>query len=780
MDPTGATTTPLIRSDLDISAGLLINGEMTWDGVLSGNGALTKTRPFTTLLLTATNTYTGGTTISGEYDSTISISRDNNLGDPSAGLTFGSGGRLGLLADMVSTRSIVMAAGIGQIDTSIYSATFTGTMSGGGQFDKRGSGTLILSGNISGSVSFILGAGALILTGTNTFNSFAFIGPDATLGIYRDGNLGDSFIINEGGIFRVLSSTRITKEYAPGYLGTIGTFDTSGFDVAYDGRIVSTFTFIKGGGGTLTVGGDNGGYIGGFRVDDGYLAAASTSAFGSGPLRLNGGGLALGSGNIHAGSFGGTGTLSLLISGATTYGHLTVNTAVLNGTALRITLESYLPPLGSTFTIVAATSISGEFDSISHPAARNFTVSYGSANVILTAADIPFGNSASNVNQAAMAKILDQVRYSASGDLATVISILDQLDSSQLQSVLTQMGPGAFAGLSGMAQPASSAQSMAVSNRLDALRSASSSPRFSYSRVVGRQWYPGISLTAAPGDVESWNQNNSSLWGFYGSVLGSIGALRGNDGTPGYAFNSQGASFGVDYRFLEGVAGGASVAYVRSHAGLDQGGGSIDGDSVKYGVYGTLARDSGYVETYIGGAEDFYQAQRNIVVLSRQAESSPRGRQFNTKTGAGIIVEMDSWKLSPSAALAYDHQVIAPFSERGAGALNLDVRSQVADSLRSSAGLKVSRKLAQFTSYISVAWQHEWREPGRSITAQLANAAGSAFSVRTAGAGRNASLCSLGLEAPLARNLTGSFSYDGEYRKNFVSHGLRGNLRLRF
>jgi len=57
----------------------------TFDGVISGAGSFVQMGAGTTTL-TATNTYTGGTTISG---GTLAVSTDANLGDTSGGLSFG-------------------------------------------------------------------------------------------------------------------------------------------------------------------------------------------------------------------------------------------------------------------------------------------------------------------------------------------------------------------------------------------------------------------------------------------------------------------------------------------------------------------------------------------------------------------------------------------------------------------------------------------------------------------------------------------------------------------
>src|SRR4029453_18857521 len=59
----------------------------TFDGVISGTGLFVQMGAGTTTL-TATNTYTGGTTIPA---GTLAVSADANLGNTSGGLSFGGG-----------------------------------------------------------------------------------------------------------------------------------------------------------------------------------------------------------------------------------------------------------------------------------------------------------------------------------------------------------------------------------------------------------------------------------------------------------------------------------------------------------------------------------------------------------------------------------------------------------------------------------------------------------------------------------------------------------------
>ena len=119
---------------------------LTMSGAIDGAGALSKSNAGT-LVLTADNSYAGGTTING---GAVQVAADGNLGAATGPLSF-DGGTLATTASFSSRR-----------DTTINS--------GGGTFDVAPSTTLTMSGAIDGTGALSKSnAGALVLTADNTY-----------------------------------------------------------------------------------------------------------------------------------------------------------------------------------------------------------------------------------------------------------------------------------------------------------------------------------------------------------------------------------------------------------------------------------------------------------------------------------------------------------------------------------------------------------------------------------------------------------------------------------
>ncbi|MBZ9943128.1 autotransporter outer membrane beta-barrel domain-containing protein, partial [Mesorhizobium sp. BR1-1-13] len=129
---------------------------------LTGNAQLVKTDAGT-LVLTGTNSYSGGTAVNG---GTLRVSQDSNLGDAAGGLSF-NGGALNTSASFASDRAVDML-GQGTIATDAATTlTLNGAISGAGALTKSGSGTLALTADSSGFTgTTAIGGGTLNVSGS--------------------------------------------------------------------------------------------------------------------------------------------------------------------------------------------------------------------------------------------------------------------------------------------------------------------------------------------------------------------------------------------------------------------------------------------------------------------------------------------------------------------------------------------------------------------------------------------------------------------------------------
>ena len=268
------------------------SGSNTLSGVISGSGAFKQLGTGTTML-TAAESYTGGTTVDA---GTLQLGAGGSLANGSNltinGGTFDLNGHNQTIGDLSGTGgAVTLDSGIlefGTADSTIYS----GTISGAGGLTKSGSGTTTLLGNDSAPGTFIV-AGTLQLGNGGTSGSLSGdVLDDATFAVDRSNIATLAGTISGSGAFQQIGS---------------GTTILTAADTYRGGTTISAGTLQLGNGGTS-------GSITGSVTDDATFTIDRSDAF-------TFGGSISGSGALQQ---IGTGTTILTaadsVSGATTIG----------------------------------------------------------------------------------------------------------------------------------------------------------------------------------------------------------------------------------------------------------------------------------------------------------------------------------------------------------------------------------------------------------------------------------------------------------------------------
>ncbi|EAX7987939.1 autotransporter outer membrane beta-barrel domain-containing protein, partial [Salmonella enterica] len=316
--------------DVTDDATLELNTGGTFDNAISGSGQVVKSGD-DVLTLSGANSYTGGTLISdgtlvasnvealgsgdvtdnatlelntgGDFDNAISGSgKVEKSGDDAltlSGANTYTGGTL--ISDGTLVASNVEALGTGDVtDNAVLELNtggdFDNAISGSGQVEKSGDGTLTLSGSNTYTGGTTINDGTLIATSVDALGS-GDVTDDATL-----------------------------------ELNTGGTFDNA---IGGSGNVV------KSGADTLTLSGSNS-YTGGTTISGGTLVASNVEALGTGDV-TNNATLELNTGGDFINNIGGTGRVeksgddTLTLSGSNTY---TGGTLINGGTLVASNVEA--------------------------------------------------------------------------------------------------------------------------------------------------------------------------------------------------------------------------------------------------------------------------------------------------------------------------------------------------------------------------------------------------------------------------------------------------------
>lgn len=152
------TARQIALNNLNSRIGVTSSGQtLTLSGVVGGTGRLNKTGGGT-LVLTNSNSYQGGTTVTS---GTLQVSSDANLGDAAGGVTL-NGGTLATTTSFDTNRTFTLLSGAGGIAPAAGTTlTLNGQVTGVGTLNHIGAGNLILAGNSNYSGGTFINGGTL-------------------------------------------------------------------------------------------------------------------------------------------------------------------------------------------------------------------------------------------------------------------------------------------------------------------------------------------------------------------------------------------------------------------------------------------------------------------------------------------------------------------------------------------------------------------------------------------------------------------------------------------
>ena len=165
---------------------------LTWNGVISGEGELTKVGAGT-LILGSTNTYAGGTLVDG---GTLGLGANNALGTGPVAMQPGT--TLQFEASGIALENSIVLNANPTFDTGSNADGISGAISGPGALTKIGSGTLILAGSNTYAGGTFLNEGALGILSNSALGTGALaMAPGTTLQFDADGlTLPNAIVLN--------------------------------------------------------------------------------------------------------------------------------------------------------------------------------------------------------------------------------------------------------------------------------------------------------------------------------------------------------------------------------------------------------------------------------------------------------------------------------------------------------------------------------------------------------------------------------------------------------
>ena len=820
----------------------------TYANVMAGTGVLEKTGAGK-LILAGANAYSGGTTVS-------------------AGIL--EGNATSLQGNITNNSSVIF--------NQVADGTYSDSISGTGTMEKTGAGKLTLSGanSYSGGTTIttgILEGDTTSLQGDIINNTALIFNQTGADGVY----LG---VISGTGSLEKIGASKLSlggeNTYAGGTTVTEGTLE--GLTSSLQGDITNNaalifFQFEGGeyadvisGTGTLEKTGTQElilsnahTYTGTTTVTSGNLVL--NGSIGPGLTTVANGATISGTGTV-TGDLNNSGVIApgnsvgtLNITG--NYDHdttatytveispaaadkinVTGNANIQGGVVNSVIVDSIQGFTPKTYTILQAAAVTGTFDTINTPgdtAVLSWGLDYLADRVNLELSRNNYVTLAATRNQRAVAAALENIRIGATGDLATVLSALDNLDLGPFRTALDDIGPRAYSATSRISLNTAKlfnggivGRMGRVHNRMRQVQRSSANyldqlPQLAFNGgfsqlaqlalsvngantrnktgrsndgVIGRRNYLRSKRQPRRNAHEQHFDQPAQTTGSYPQVRdGTIGAWAqqfnthakedGSDDQVGFDFDTHGIMLGSDIMIVENLVVGGAIGYSRTHINLNNNVGEGDIDSLRTTIYATFLKDSLYIDGALGFGFNWYHNTRIINFVNRVAKSNHNGFENIIYLGGGYDFDISGWILGPIASLQYVYLIEDSFNETSAGAMNLTVDYNSSHSLMTALGVRFARAFdldtVVLTPEVRVEWLHEYLNDEGTVTSRFTTGGGT-FSINAQDPESDSAAIGVRLNAGFSENVSVYLNYELLLQGSggMTANSLWGGIRIEF
>ncbi len=297
----------------------------------------------------------------------------------------------------------------------------------------------------------------------------------------------------------------------------------------------------------------------------------------------------------------------------------------------------------------------------------------------------------------------------------------------------------------------------------------------------------GQSMKEARDGKDILSPEIDNRWGVWVQGNGMFGKISNVNQLPNSQFQSGGVFVGADYQWSNNITTGIFGGYQGTYSKYTNGGLNKINTGL-LGVYATYQNGGFYSDAILTGGYSNYSTRRAIQfsVIDRTASGDFDGVQLSTYVDVGYDWNVGQFTFGPILGAQYTYVGISPFTEQGAGSLNLQVDQQNISSLRSSLGGRVAytwnvTKKISLIPEVRVFWQHEFLENSRNMDASLDTGGIDGFGFETSDPERDSIFAGAGVIAQLGTDWSASCYYNVDFgRQNYIAQMISVGLEWRF
>ena len=442
---------------------------------------------------------------------------------------------------------------------------------------------------------------------------------------------------------------------------------------------------------------------------------------------------------------------------------------------------------GTTYDVLSArdgfTPGSG-FNGIALPEDRpllHFELQQTANSVQLTSDVKSFTTVATPGNAMAVARNLDTILPTVSGELSDTLGIVQTLAQPQeFTTAFYNLSPAAY-------QPYSLASVNSGLQYTNAINARMNDLHFSEVAAAKRSLPEKPFMLAANGSPQGLFEHAGQdyKYGVFVRGFGQHGVQDADASNAGYDFTINGLIIGFDQKFNNSTSGGISIGSAKNDLTADKNSSVGDIDTTLLSLYGSYLLNNAYVDAVLSYGNNSYTTRRNVVIglNSTEVNSSHDGKLLSLGMSAGMYYEWGKWWLRPYASLQYTSLDEDGFSESGGGA-SLIVASRTTNALISQMGVSFLRDYSvasgNVTTEFDIGWTHDFNIDDHVINAAYVAAPDATFSIEGQKVEQNGIVAGAGFSYEARSGYITTIKLQSEFRNNYNANSIIGEFRYQF
>jgi outer membrane autotransporter protein len=214
-------------------------------------------------------------------------------------------------------------------------------------------------------------------------------------------------------------------------------------------------------------------------------------------------------------------------------------------------------------------------------------------------------------------------------------------------------------------------------------------------------------------------------FGVWAGGLIRSGNQDGRNGSAAVDFETDGVSFGADYRFNDAFAFGAGVGYGRDDSDIGEHGSRSEGDAFTLAAYASYSPgERFFLDGLVGYQQLNYDLRRYVTVNANTVAGSRDGDQWFASVSAGADIQNGDWQVTPYARMDVAQATLDGYTETGDPLYALAYGDMDVDTTTGNLGVRVDYRVRTgwglFSPQLRLEYQHDFQGNG-AATMQYAD-----------------------------------------------------------